>query len=81
MDLTPDSWWAPVPADRDAPLPASIDADAFRNFTFSIYDGVYGNVSDVFSVPNAMINTMVRLISTSNSLFAYEHAKGMLFSM
>ncbi|KAK0476093.1 hypothetical protein IW261DRAFT_437474 [Armillaria novae-zelandiae] len=78
MDLTPESWWAPVPADRDAPIPASIDADAFRNFTFSIYDGVYGNVSDMFSVPNAMINTMVRLMSTSNSLFAYEHAKDLL---
>ncbi|KAK0216083.1 hypothetical protein IW262DRAFT_193499 [Armillaria fumosa] len=78
MDLTPESWWAPVPADRDAPIPASIDVDAFRNFTFSIYDGAYGNASDIFSVPNAMINTMVRLISTSNSLFAYEHAKDLL---
>ncbi|KAK0189659.1 hypothetical protein F5146DRAFT_633538 [Armillaria mellea] len=78
MHLTPDSWWAPVPADRDAPLPASIDANAFRNFTFSVYNGAYGNVSDVFSVPNAMMNTMVLLISTSNSLFAYEHAKDLL---
>ena len=64
------------PSNPNAPIPVSISAADFRNFMFAPYNGQYGNISDIHSASNMLINNVVHAISQSNSDLVYTYLQG-----